>query len=324
MKKMTRMLSFALALMLLLSLVSCGGAKNEADYDVPADMGGTEEGYWGNGLNGKGTVEDSSEETSDSGVRQEQNEMAEKIIYTANVCAQTKDYDKAREDLTKLISTCGGYVQSCDEYTGGYYYEGEYYTDGERNATYTLRIPTAKFEFFLESVGQAFNVTERNTEQQNVTMQYVDLDARIKNMQAQEKRLQELLDQAKDLDQVLKIESELTNTRSEIESLTAQMRVLENRISYSTITLELRETRRYTPQAETAFGKRVLQELSRSWEKLREGSKDFVLFLSGNILQLLIFAAVAVVVIRFVKRRDGIKLCRRKLFRKKNKGEAEV
>lgn len=305
---MKKLFALLLALMLVLSLVSCGGSANDAAADkaAPEAMDGgyayTEEesGYSMEVPFADGAASDAGPTAA----------MQEKMVYIAELSAETMEYDKAVSDVKAAVNKAGGYIESCSEYTGGYYDAGVYVREGNRSVSFALRIPSEKFNDFLAGMETALNVTHRNIYSENVTMQYVDLEARIKNLKAQEERLQELLKSAENMEQLLSIEDHLTSTRTQIEQTEGEMRVLENRVSYCTVNLSVNETQSYSPSAQSGFGQRLARGFKGSFEKLGRDLENFAVTVSNNFIQLIIAAAVIVVLIRVLKKK-GIRLPRR-------------
>ena len=305
---MKKLFALLLALMLVLSLVSCGGSANDAAADkaAPEAMDGgyayteDESGYSMEVPFADGAASDAVPTAA----------MQEKMVYIAELSAETMEYDKTVSDVKAAVSKAGGYIESCSEYTGGYYDAGVYVREGNRSVSFALRIPSEKFNDFLAGMETALNVTHRNIYSENVTLQYVDLEARIKNLKAQEERLQELLKSAENMEQLLSIEDHLTSTRTQIEQAEGEMRVLENRVSYCTVNLSVNETQSYSPSAQSGFGQRLARGFKGSFEKLGRDLENFAVTVSNNFIQLIIAAAVIVVLIRVLKKK-GIRLPRR-------------
>ena len=288
--------------MMLTVMTACGGASDSATESAPMedfnssmmDGGFKNESLAGGTLGG--SMDSASPEESTNGSEGGSfinTNPTEKMIYTAEVYAQTLDYDAAIATLRASLAECGGYIESYNESNGGSYYSGSYYEGGgRRSASYTLRIPCEKFESFLSGLSRDFNVIDQYLYSENVTLQYVDLESRINSLTAQQNRLMELLAEAETLEQVLTIEQQLTETRAEIESLTSSLRVLADRVRYSTITLNINETTTFTPGAKDSFAQRFLRSLGTSWDDLKDDTEDLILFVGRNCLQLIIWAAV--------------------------------
>lgn len=327
MKRMKKWSSLALTLALVLSLLTACGSSAASDSSISESYNGTDmDSGWYNTEdafdNGVADVEEGAlAGGSDVGDIVSEN-PTEKMIYSADVYAQTLDYDAAVQALKTAVSAAGGYIESYNESNGGSYYSSNYYEGGgRRSADYTLRVPATQFESFLSGIAEEFNVIDQNLTSENVTLQYVDLESRIKSLTTQQERLLELLAEAENLDQILAIENQLTETRADIESLTSSLRVLESRVSYSTVYLHINETTVYTPGAQAGFGQLLLRSFGNSWDDLVDGSKDLVLYVASNFLQLLIAAAVIVLLWR-VLRKKGVHLP--KLRRKKAKTTEKV
>lgn len=304
MKRFWKATALALSLCMMLSVMTaCGGAASDSatesapmeDFNSSMTDGGFKNESLAGGTLG-GSMDSASPEESTNGGEGGSfinTNPTEKMIYTAEVYAQTLDYDAAIASLRASLAECGGYIESYNESNGGSYYSGSYYEGGgRRSASYTLRIPCEKFESFLSGLSREFNVIDQYLYSENVTLQYVDLESRINSLTAQQNRLMELLAEAETLEQVLTIEQQLTETRAEIESLTSSLRVLADRVRYSTITLNINETTTFTPGAKDSFAQRFLRSLGTSWDDLKDDTEDLILFVGRNCLQLIIWAAV--------------------------------
>lgn len=316
MKKMRTLAALALSLTLLLGVMSaCGASSNGSDESI-GDIANAVEDYYESDYDyDSGEISDTLTDSSlgggeGSGIVTA--DPTEKMIYCADVYAQTLDYDAAVATLRQALAACGGYIESYDESSGGYYY-GEYYEGGaHRSASYTLRLPCEEFEGFLGGLAEEFNVIEQTIYSENVTLQYLDLESRISSLTAQQQRLTELLGEAETLEQVLAIEDQLTETRAEIETLTSSLRVLSDRVRYSTITLYIHETTVYSPGAQDGFGARLLRSFASSWENLKDSATDLAFFLACNFLQLLLLAAVVAALWRIAHKRGKLPSLRRK------------
>lgn len=337
MKRFWKVISLALSLCLLLGMMTaCGGASDgaemesapmEPEWNGSMDSGFTEESITAGGTLG-GTMDSTTspeEGRGDDGGSIVNTNPTEKMIYTAEVYAQTLDYDAAIATLRKALAECGGYIESYNESNGGSYYSGNYYEGGgRRSASYTLRIPCEKFESFLSGLSRDFNVIDQYLYSENVTLQYVDLEARINSLTAQQERLMELLAEAETLEQVLTIENQLTETRAEIESLTSSLRVLADRVKYSTVTLNINETTTFTPGAKDTFAQRFLRSLGTSWDDLKDDTEDLILFVGRNFLQLIIWALVLFGAWRFLRSRKRPKFPKLRKNKKNNPTESDT
>ena len=102
-----------------------------------------------------------------------------KIIYTANLTLESKDYETARSALDSALAEAGGYLESSSEYSS---------SGSSRSVSLTYRVPQANYQSFLDAVAAAGNVTYRSQQADDVTTQYMDVSARLSNLQAQRTR----------------------------------------------------------------------------------------------------------------------------------------
>jgi len=144
-----------------------------------------------------------------------------------------------------------------------------------------LRVPVEQFESLVQKVVALGELEQNKRTSQDVTEQFYDIEARIKNKKAEEISLTKILDERTGkLEDILKIETELSRVRGEIEQLEGKIRVLENLSSLATLTLSIREREKFEPPppAVADFGTQV----ARTWESSLRGlinlGKAFILW----------------------------------------------
>jgi len=137
----------------------------------------------------------------------------------------------------------------------------------------------------------------------DITMEYVDLESRLKNQIAQEERLIEILEMAETVEDVLEIERELYRVRGEIESMTARMNHLKDQVTYATINVNLREESVATdvvkPGAFENFGNRVREAFIGSINFLLN-SVSFIIIALITLLPALILIGIVILIIRWL------------------------
>ncbi|WP_456474434.1 DUF4349 domain-containing protein [Candidatus Pyrohabitans sp.] len=155
-----------------------------------------------------------------------------KIIKSAYIKLEVEDFDSAASEVEKLAYEAGGYISQSNSYV----------TPGNhRQGTITMRIPEGSFGSIIEELKKLGRVMSYSSSGRDVTEEYIDLNARLRNLQRQEERLLEILDRAETVKDVLEVERELGRVRGEIERLEGRLRYLDNRVEFATITVELRE-----------------------------------------------------------------------------------
>lgn len=210
-----------------------------------------------------------------------------KIIYNATLWLETKQFDQASADLLEAASQAGAYVQSSESSGSA--------EQGNRSVYYTLRVPADHYSEFLNAAAQAANLIRRSESSQDVTAEYVDLEARLASLEQQRQRLDELAAQAESLEDLLAIESQRSEVQYQIESYTGQMNVLQDQISYSTVDVYLDEVTELTPQS-PSFVSRVGSAFRGSWNGFVSVVQELVI----GLIYLLPFLVVAAVVIALV------------------------
>lgn len=206
-----------------------------------------------------------------------------KIIYTANLTLESKDYDAARAALDAALAEAGGYLESSDEYAN---------SGSRRSLSLTLRVPQENYESFLAAVAATGNVTYKSQQADDVTTQYMDVETRLANLEAQRTRLQELQAQADNLSDLLQIETSLTDVQSQIESWQSQLDWYSNQVQQCTVYVNLNEVQNYTPTDESFLGS-VGAAFAQGWSNFVNGLQQLAVWLAGAWPVVLVIAAAA-------------------------------
>ena len=195
-----------------------------------------------------------------------------KLIYTANLTIESKDFDAARTALTDAVSAAGGYLESSNESS---------YTGSSRTLSLTIRVPQDNYASFLEAAAQAGNLVDKSEQVQDVTTQYMDIEARLDSLKEQRARLQELKASAENLSDLLQIESSLSDVQYQLESYQSQLDWYSRQVECCTVYLSLEEVQTYTP-AEEGFGSRIQNALREGWSGFVETVQSAAVFLVGH------------------------------------------
>ncbi|MGD9780590.1 MAG: DUF4349 domain-containing protein [Kiritimatiellia bacterium] len=150
------------------------------------------------------------------------------MVWTADLTIQTEDLSNAVVQAVAIAQKNGGYLESRSDST----YSG---------ATLKLRIPAKSFTNAVGSLESLGEVLSRRVASEDVTEQYVDVEARLKNKVVLRDRLRKLLDQATEVKDVLAIETELNRVQGDVDSMEARIKSLKGRIDYATLDLRLRQ-----------------------------------------------------------------------------------
>lgn len=312
--KMKKTLALFLALLMLLSLCACGASAKGGDSAAPQgaamDMAAeapaaapepvpVEDSV---ALSGAGLAGETAPAEPSAGDAGEID--PDKIIYSADVTVETTAFDEAVAGVSALIEDYGGWIESSSVNDANYYSRARGYASS-RSASYTLRVPSERFNQLMSSLSELGNVPYTHTYTENVTAQYYDVQARLTAYQAQETRLLEMMEKAQTVEDVISIEEKLTELRYQIESLQSTLTNYDRQVNYSTVYLSLEEVQEYTPQTEQqlSYGRQLVLALQRGLRSFRDGLGDLILALAAALPTLIVLAVIVVLVVLGLKKR---------------------
>jgi uncharacterized protein DUF4349 len=196
-----------------------GAAAGPAGYPaaVPAASAGSRDETAGGGTGGSGGNGSAPGAPVDDA----------KIVRTGSLQLTVANVDTALQSGRDTVRGFGGYVGASQEQRDG----------DQLVATITYRIPVARWEDTLDALGKLGTVIGEQTQASEVTGQLVDLDARIRNLKASEAALVGYAQNAPKVSDLLEIEARLTDTRGQIEQLSAQQASLSDQVALATLTV---------------------------------------------------------------------------------------
>lgn len=305
---MKKKMAFLAAILCLLLLTACGGGgKNAVSADMaPVGPEGIDNNSSGWDELGYGAAQAAPEEAPmDAPVGGTSTGSAgglpanTKMIYTADINLETKDFDGACAALDAIVEELGGWFESRSVDQGGY----------SRSLSCTVRVPAEHFGGFLDRAGETAHVTSKTEYKEDVSEAYYDSESRLATQRTKLERLQTLLAQAAGMEDIIALESAISETELQIEQLTGSLRKYDSLVGYSTVHLYLWEVYRLSTDEEVpvTFGQRLGAAFSTGFQRGVEGLEDLVISLARNWLSLLMLAAVAaaavVVLIRWRRAR---------------------
>jgi hypothetical protein len=262
----------ALVALLTLLVAACAGATSG-----PAPVGNPtadEALRAAGGPNARPTAAPASGSDSNGNALPDQQQL---IVYTGSLDLEVADIDATVSQAETLIKSLGGHVAASRASDTG---KG-------KSAYVTYRIPAERWTDALNGLkGLATRVVDEQTSSEDVTAQVVDLDARLTNLRSTESALQEIMTRATTITDVLKVQGELTQVRSQIESLTAQRDLLASRAALATLEVGFNTP----PVAEVT-------QASTGWDLGKEidGALAALVRLGQGVLSLLIWLVIVVV-----------------------------
>jgi hypothetical protein len=224
-----------------------------------------------------------------------------KIIRNADITMEVSSTTEAQHRVTSIAEANGGFVVASEAK------QREHVDPSKRTIDIKLvvRIPSERFGSALDQIKQlAGNLPAENVTGQDVTEDFIDLEARIKTQRALEFQFLEIMKQADSVTEALEVQRQVAEVRTDIEKLEGRKRFLENRSSLSTITVNI-HTPKVIAVSPTGFGRTVRDAVSDSLEL---ASGMFIFFLRTVIVMMPIVVFVilpAGLVIRYAIRRAG-------------------
>ena len=309
-KKRTWTLAMTLVLLALLSLSACGSKLSNtaataetmaAGYAMDVREAAITMAPAGEDLNGlKAESGSGLSPLPDIG---SPGEAGRKLIRDVSMNVEARDFDGVLSQITDKVGELGGYVESSD--VSGVSVNS-YGGSQQRHADIRARIPADRLDRFVETVESAGNVTSKQEQVTDVTLQYSDVQSRKKSMEIEQERLWALLEKAESLDAVVALEARLSEIRYELESYTSQLRLYDNQVDYSTVSINMREVKDLTPTAPDSIGTRIQKGFNRSLNNLGEAGTDLIVWIASNspiLLVLAVIIAAVVLIVRGLSRR---------------------
>ncbi|MEA4994791.1 MAG: DUF4349 domain-containing protein [Oscillibacter sp.] len=218
-----------------------------------------------------------------------------KLIYTAELNLETTTFDETVKNLSALVEELGGWTQSSSVSYGG---------SGYRYGSYAVRVPKEKFSTFLTRAGELAHVTYTSSNVEDVSEMYYDTAGRLETQKTKLARLQDLLAKAENMEDIITIESAISEAESQIEYLAGEMKHYDSQVDYSTVQFSLNEVYQLSNVEQPATG-----FFSRLAGALSSGARGFADAVQ-NVLLMLAYAWVWVALVALVL--VGAVLVRRK------------
>ncbi len=211
--------------------------------------------------------------------------VTRKIVYTAAVEVTVKDVDAARPEVVRIVADAKGYVAKTDDTgTAGY----------RRSSTWTVKVPVDAFRPTVDALSKLGAVARSSSDSTDITEEFIDVEARLANLKAQEESLRRLLATAGIEDQI-KVGDRLAAVRTDIDKTEGRLKYLTQSAALSTIVFTAREADAYTPPdapAAPGFADRAVSTLASSWAGLQNAAVWLALSLVALVPWLPVLLAV--------------------------------
>jgi len=210
-----------------------------------------------------------------------------RVVKSGNANIEVESFDSAISQIKEMAKNYDGYVTNSNMWISD---------SKTKYGNITVKIPESKFEEFGDLLTQVGTIKSKEISSYDVTEEYIDLQARLKNLKNQEKRYTELLDMAKDVNEVLAVEAQLSRVRGEIESLEGRIKYLDNTTSYGTFYINIYEPEEVVHE----FG------LKKAFDRAIEAfiiSLTGIIIITGFLLPILIGIGIIYFVVKYIKKR---------------------
>lgn len=220
--------------------------------------------------------------TGSSNQKKEANYTDRKLIKNGHISFETDDLQQTKQQIISLIKKYGGYIAADNQNAYG----------NTKTINLSVRIPAQHFDTILSGIAK--NVEKFDNKEiriSDVTAEFLDVEARLKNKKELDKKYLEILQKAKSVQDILNVERELGKLREEIESTEGRLKYLKNQVAFSTLNISFYKSVKST----TSFGKRIAEGFVKGFENL----KGFFI----GIINLWPFVLILLAVIILIRKR---------------------
>ena len=218
-----------------------------------------------------------------------------KIIQTGEIFLIVEDIKESNSSIRNKANELNGYTESENI--------------SENSSNTRIRIPSDKLDIFIEYINKNYDVRNQQMSAQDITDTYVDNEARLKNFKAQESQTLEILKKANTVEDILKVQSEISKLRGEIEALESRKNIWDKDIEFSTIRISSsKKSIAIESKIKALSGSEFFRSISKGFLKstatLILVIQNIIIFFISNIIVLFILAVSAIIIYRkYIKKK---------------------
>lgn len=299
-------------------LSGCGGSKTYDDS--AADMSSEEIGFEGYDEAEEAALEDTAETAETEAADTEDNEKAEAagreegdissqqeqdkiLVYTGAVSIDTMEFEDTVCAFKKAVEEYGGFLENEQSYGVGSEYAEESFYGAEDSRTFlaTARIPSEKYQEFMDRSQGLGVVTESNSQVTNMTRQYGTLKAELEIYEAEYERYLKMFDEVSKDSAMLAIQEKLTELSLNIARTKSEMAVIDTDSMYSTVEMRIHEVTAFE-EKESGFANRLVKVLAQSWQGMLSFFEAILFFFILHWYKLLLLFLIIFFIVKFIKR----------------------
>lgn len=216
------------------------------------------------------------------------------IIKTGSLSIEVEKFDESEIKITGIVKGFNGFIANSKSSSN---------SSGNKSGTITVKVPADKFDALVFEVGKVGKVMNQNIQANDVTEEYVDLEARLKTQKELEQRLVKLLNEkASKLAEIIEVEEKLASVRQKIESIEGKMKLLKSQSDFSTLSISV-----YEPSMiNTSSGGGFIYELGQAIKKGLSGFTNVLavtITLLIAVIPIVVFVLIIVWIIRKILRK---------------------
>lgn len=306
---MKRLVLVLVVLALIVSACSGSDGGEDAAVEEGRQVAGQDVSAAQDSGGGEAAADEAAQEAEDAGASQEGGvgeggsalpaavRPSDRIIKEGTMRIEVADgeFDTAFQRVVDIAQRLGGDVAASETAVSD---------DGHTAGSLTVRVPVQSYEQLLVGMGEIGEVTHRRVTSQDVSAEFVDLEARQRQLRAQEAFYLDLLEDTTSVNEAVTVREELDRIQADIERITGRLNLLENRTSFSTLTVELFEPGAAVPQGDPT----PARGLARYWETGLDAlvaAVGTMLVVGLGALPLAVLVLIVLLVIRAIRRRPG-------------------
>ncbi len=324
---MKKLFSLSLVLVILLvSLVSCGAVKESVSAgDAYYDNGYYYDDYYAKNESMSSKVDyDYAEAPSTTAaaandVQSPAEQTARKQIKNATMRVQTKEYDAFMQELSTIVDSFDGYVQSSTQ-------NGTHYGSTANRSSYVVaRIPAENFEAFKSAIAERCNVVSLDENVRDVTTVYTSLESRIAVLEAEESSLIAMLENTQNyidadaknytelIQTMLTIKNQLVSVQSQLASYRSELKSYASQVAYSTFSINISEVNRLvTVEEPKTVWEEIGTKLSDNLYDIGQGARNFFVWFVTSLPLIVIWGVIIGAIIfgmsrvaKYIKKKDS-------------------
>ncbi|MBQ4531376.1 MAG: DUF4349 domain-containing protein [Lachnospiraceae bacterium] len=317
-RKVVKSLGILMATIILMTGCGVSNNKENATESKMATEDAYEESY-----EEYGTEEIAEEEMADNGISYEEgatdtetleeettsyNQGDRKLIKTIDMELETLEYEKTITYIEKRVTKLGGYVES-SSLDGSSIYD-DYY--GNRYGELKVRIPKEQADEFVKGIDENTNIKRKSESTEDITLSYVDAESHKEALKVEQKRLIAIMKKAETVEEIISLESRLSEVRYEIEKYESKIRTYDNLVDYTTINIYVSEVQEITEAPKITAMERMAEGFTESVNDIIKGMKEFVIGFVSALPYLVVWGIVIGVILIVIR-----KILKRKRKKKK-------